>query len=212
MSATASSATANRFIKASVPKLPTLACIGYVKEVLEPKLTKSGSYINQPVVIAKTQGGRGVTHSIFYRPEMLKPGFDPSVYESVEGGRGMLNMFRKHIAASGRITSLEGLIGSTTGYEFLQEALLSLPEVTMEAVHGVLKAALLDAAEAGKEIGYILSQGTEDSGETDENGKKIYVLTDRYEVQRWFPVTPEAIKPLQLRAKRSEGDFVITFE
>ena len=202
----------NRFIQAAVPKMPDLACIGYVDEVQEPKPSKSGVYIVHPVHIQKSQAGRAVTNYILYRPEMFKRGFDPSVYENVEGGKGMLMSYRKHIAARNRVTSLQAFSGSPEAFEGLQDRLLSLPEPTPEAIHGVFKEVFLGAAKSGAEVGYVLTQGTEDSGEVDANGKKIYSLTDRYEIQRFFHPTADAVKSVQMRAKRSNGDFIVTFE
>jgi hypothetical protein len=199
------------FAEASVQKLPSLACIGYVDVVADGKVSESGKYIVQGITLRGFGPSRGCSTNLLYRPEWISATFNPdSLNEFGDEGQKMLAVYRRNIAVRDGISALKGLAGSEERYQALAQKLLTLPAVTEATVSDVLKEFF-----SGDqfEIGYVLRQRKNKTGETDENGKDVYELTNGYEVQEYFFVTKANIEKLQKRAARSkDGMFKVAFE
>lgn len=212
---TATQETFQGFAEASVQKIPTLACVGYVDEVGEGKLSESQNYVVQPITIRPYGPGRTVVHRILYRPEWLESNFNPdSLSEYGDDGAKMLSVYRRNINVKGGISALKGLAGSEEAFKALAAKLLSLTDKSIPSVSSAIR----DFFTANKEsenpiqVGYVLRQRKDKAGE-DENGKQQYELANGYEVAEFFFDTADARKKLKQRATRSkDGSFKIAFD
>jgi hypothetical protein len=212
------------FIEADVPRMASLACLGYVGDVGDPKLSASGVYVIQPISVIAYQAGRNVTFRLMYRPEWLVPGFDPASFkESAKAAvdedekkvfRGMEFVFRNHIAGKSSVSALKGLSGSEEAYVTLSNLLLtaSNPD-NMEDIREVLRGFFLGEND-GAEVGYILNQARDKTEEVTEQGKAVYSLRNTYEVGSWFLPTDAEIARLKKRAERvnDRNPLRVTFE
>jgi hypothetical protein len=199
-----SAATKSPFVEALVAKKPILLCIGYVDEVGECKESESGQYLVQKIHIAPVGPGRGAYPNFLFRPEWLRPGYDPKSLSSVKGGDKMLFVYRNNIAGYKSTSVLKGLSGSEERYAELASRLQGLATVDPESVQATLKSFLVDEVQEDPVlIGYDLVQGKDDTGETDDKGKKIKVLNDRYEVGDWWFATEENKKKKRAAAAAS---------
>ncbi|MEN6587810.1 MAG: hypothetical protein ABFE02_17350 [Sulfuricella sp.] len=188
--------------------MPTLANVGYVSDLGEPKATESGTYVNQPITIEGIGGSRGIRVNLLYRPEWFVEGFNPDELEKIEGGSGMLFVYRKNIAARGSLSVLAGLCGSDEVFAALQGQILDLPEVTAEAVHDVLQAALIDGN--APNFGYTLKQKRTKTG-VGEDGKNVSALENQYEVDQFWYATEKNQKAMRKRASRDQN-FKVNFD
>jgi hypothetical protein len=220
--------TLQGFSEAKVQKLPSLACIGYVDEVGEGKVSSTGNYVVQPIKLRAHTPGRNANTNILYRPEWLDPNFEPNDLDELgeEGsderkqGKSMLSVYRRNIAERGKISALKGLAGSEENFAQLANILVTLPRdlSTTDGSTAFVMAVsqnlrdFLTVRNEGVDIGYILRQRQDKAGE-DENGKTIYELANGYEVQEYFFPSPEKLKSLRQRAaKTKDGAFKIAFD
>lgn len=200
------------FREASARKLPSLACIGEVTEVGEGKLSNSGNYIVQPISLSAREAGKDLRTNLLYKPEWFEYGFDPDTFQEIEGGSSMESVYRRNISGRGGLSTLSGLAGSDEEFERLQGILLDLTEVTAEVVQEALSNFFLDP-ERDMLIGYVAQQQRTKTDRTNpETGKAIYIAENRYEVGSYFRVDEKTIKSLSNRAKKSNGNFRLTFE
>ena len=218
------------FVAAAVRKMPTIACTGYIDEISEVKDTEKGVYAIFNVNLVGTRGSRGARLNFLFRPEWFDVGFNPATMEAYEteedpkAGSKMLSVYRRYIAPASGLSVLKGLSGSDENFGvFLQRRAAAASEIAAsrpdeptfneQDVHSLLTNFWTEDC-AGTEVGYILKQGREKSDMVDENGRVIYLPTERYEVDGWFfPHNERDLKSLVNRAKRSrDGSFIIGFE
>jgi hypothetical protein len=198
------------FAEAATQSIPSLACIGYVDEVGEGKISASGTYVVQPIKIRANDAGRNITVQLLYRPEWLDPNFLPAGLLEHDGGSSMLFVYRRNIREKGRVSVLQGLSGSDEGFARLAANIFTLPEKSIVAVQDTLRDFFVANQESGVEIAYVLKQKREKAG-VDENGKQQYELAQGYEVGEFHYATPENLKRLKQRASRPTANLKITF-
>ncbi len=229
MSTAAEQTQKKLFNEASAAKLPKLVCTGYVSKIGEGKASKSGVYNVNPVEIQGIGASRNATVYLLTRPEWFEvddqgyASFRPDSLQDVEGGAGMLFVYRKNIKGRGTLSNLEGLCGSTERFENLQEAFLTAPGITddtdsPQVIEELLTKYLLPAdGEAAFEIGYTLTQRRTKTAEKDENGKNVYLLENSYELSEFWEATDKAkakyIASAEKSAKRNaENGKPISFK
>lgn len=221
------------FASATVDKLPTIACVGYVDEVGEGKVSKSEVYINQPIKIRGNGANRSVTKYLLYRPEWLVPGFNPdTIKESGDGARGMLFVYQSNIIpgrGAKKISALQGLCGSEERFNELANRLLTAsypetgdnatPEETAAAtsaliaqVRSILHQFLVVEGGEAVPVGYQMIQEKEDTGDVDEKGKKVKVATERYTLGDFFYPTEQKLKNLRSFAQHQPGKMRVAFD
>lgn len=200
---------------------PTLFCIGYVGEVGDGHLSSSEKSLVNQINIEAVDAGTPIRAYFCYRPEWLVPGFDPAVYKDVEDGASAIFSYEKNIVSGESNSLLRGLAGSQEAFEKLATALQALPVEpgddgpSLEAVDGVLRSFFENNTEADgspKRIGYTLVQQTSDTGETDENGKKIYRREPYYKISSYWDVTEKNIKAKVKMATKEPDKKKVTFE
>lgn len=211
---TNSTQTRMSFRGAAAADLPKLICVGRVSDVKDGFVSESGKYVVQPIMIDAFGGGRSIKINFLYRPEWLRPGFDPaSILESMDDAdeaKKVHSVYRMHIEGPERsVSTLRGIAGSEEGFGVLSDALLSLPEVTLEAVTTVIR----DYVENNPvQIGYELKQKTAKTGETDEAGKAIYRKENGYDIDTYWEVTDKNIKAKQKVAGKADGRIKMCFD
>lgn len=213
------------FKQAQARPLPRLACIGRVSAVPEAKVSQSEVYVVQRIEITGYGPSRNIRPMFLYRPDWLTEGFDPESLKELENGESMLGVYRNHVGEKDEISVLLGLCGCKDEvYDALGDKLFALGidpakiesdddmRAVMDAVTNVLKEFLIDEKN-GNEIGYILRQQYEKTGEVDENGRPVRVPTKYYEVAEYFdPNDEKKIASLKKSAEKSDGKFKITFD
>ncbi len=203
------------FNEASAARLPKLVCTGYVNKIGEGKASKSGVYNVNPIDIQGIGASRNQTVYLLTRPEWFEvddngyPTFKPDSLSQVEGGSSMQFVYRRNIKGRGTISVLEGVCGSAERFENLQEAFLAAEGISddtdsAEIIEGLLQTYLVAKdGESPYEIGYTLKQQQTKTGEKDEDGKNIYLLDNRYELESFWEATPEAKKKFRISAEKS---------
>ncbi len=189
-------------------ELPKLNCIGRIGSVGEAKVSANGVYVVQPITIEPTEAGKKGYVNLLYRPDWLRPGFDP---RSLEGDGTLGIVYKMHIGGardknSGKITQLStiaGLAGSEENFNALAgkifSAVASIPEVNdadepnvvsekTEAFIRTVQETLTEFVnENNPDIGYYSVQKRQDTGELDANGKKVKVpVAGQREVNGFF--------------------------
>lgn len=201
------------FAEAEAQRLPTLFCIGYVSQVGDAKVSESGKYILQNLVVSPLGPGRMAFVRIMYRPEWLKPGFDPKSFKTLKDGSGMEFVYRSNIAGHDSVSNLKGLSGSDERFADLGARLQNLSDVNPDTVKKVLTDFFtVEEGEAPFAIGYDLRQGKDDTGEVNDKGKKIKVLNNRYEVGSWWFVTDKTKAAKRKQANKSPENYKVAFE
>ena len=214
MSATETAKERRGFAPAPVQAQPGLACLGYVDDVPEGKVSGSQKYVVQGIGIKGIKGSRGVKTNLLYRPEWLRADFDPAQIEQqydADTAKGLLFVYRKMFGTSGRLGALEGLCGSTEKYYELSDKICALPEVTTEAVWQAIREFFIKD-NPGTTCGYILKQRRDKLDELDADGKQQYALAEGYEVSDFFVPNEKGIEAQIKRAAKSEGQFRVAFE
>ena len=207
------------FQEAEARDLPTLACIGRVTKVNEPKFTKVNengiNYIMIPVEVEGFGASRNTRVNFMFRPEWLDEKFSPRTLKDVEGGKGLLAVYGNNISQKGKISTLAGLAGTNKeAFATLSDALINLDqasETIAQDVADTLKKVLIDDG-VGANIGYILTQQTEKTDEVDERGKPVYVKTQYYQVGEFFePTQANRDKQYKRAERQTDGSFKVMF-
>lgn len=194
--------------------LPTLICVGRVTDVGDAKVSASQNYIVQPISLEACDTGRNIKVYWLYRPEWLDYAFNPANMLKQEGGKAAHFVYGKNIASRDNLSVLRGLSGSKEVYGKVCAALVALPKAgdtggpSMEDVTNVLREHLV----SDTLVGYILEQQLSDTGEVDEDGKKIKIRDNRYQVASYWDVNAAACKRMEEKAERSGGDVKYTFD
>lgn len=206
------------FREAEAKPMPTLACIGRVSKIGEPKDTKVNehgfNYVLIPIEIEGYGASRNTKVNFMFRPEWIDENFNPKTLGELEGGKGLLAVYSSNIAQRGRVSVLKGVAGGDSdAFDAIATALMGadLTANPGEAVAAVLEDYLI-GQELGKVVGYTLRQQSEKTDETDENGRAIYVKTQYYEVGEFFAPTERNRERQYKRAKTAEeGKFKVLF-
>lgn len=209
------------FQAASAPALPRLVCVGSVTEVGEGHVSRSQKYVVQPIKIAPEGTGRGITYNLLYRPEWMRPGFDPKNLtadiseddaEAMAEAKSMESVYRRHIHVRNGISALRGMSGSDEAFATLSNRLLTLEEVSIPAVQEVLHTFFTEDNE-GVLFGYVLKQQQSKTDEIDpDTGRNVYVPENRYEVDHFFDFSEKALRSYQKRAEKSKSGLIVTYD
>lgn len=220
--ATAEQAKKLSFNKAGYKRLPKRFCTGYVATVEDGRESKSGNF-NTVTVEINGLGG-STNHKVYpcTRPEWFaldeegNPTFQPSDYDSVEGGEKLKIVYANNIAQQDGVSTLRGLCGSEDRFDTLQEAFLSDPEVSddnksAKAVERILDNILVaKQGEEPFEIGYTLKQQQVKTDKKNAEGKFIYINTKYYDIDNFWEATEKnkaAIrKRVEKAAKKAEDE------
>lgn len=199
--------------RVEVRKKPTLACLGFVKAVGEPKTNEKGT-ISVPIDIEALEQGQGRKYFFSYTHEMLNGSFDPA-----EASSGDEFLYRKNLAVDdpenfdeGDVSALKAMTGDS--YDNVADRLIAVNGQGAEGVAEVLRDSLLDLADQGLRFGYVLRQQYDKTGEVDDAGKAVKKATKWYEVGSFYIPSERVIERLVKRSKKAKADkpFLITFE
>jgi hypothetical protein len=160
------------------------------------RLSSTETYYVQPVEIEGFGESPGSRFYWLYRPEWLRPGFDP---KTLEDNPGAMAVYRRHINSVSQMSALKGLAGSEEGFEELAGRLLGLEEIEPESVASVLSDYF---EERSPVVGYVLKQRSEKIEYGDE---ARWVKTDFYQVSSWFHPTEKELARLRRQAEKSNG-------
>lgn len=204
------------FGAAAARVLPTLACIGKVVSVGPPTLTKPNAetgiqYVMYNIGIQGYGASRNSKINFMIRPEWLVPGFDPSSFDSIEGGKGLEFMYGRHIARRGDTSTLQGLVGgdNDTFAAFCEK--LAAANGDPAGIGTALSEFLIEEGN-GSLFGYVLRQQQEKAGVDEETGKNTYVGTQYYEVSSFFTPNEKGRKRQYDKASAtSNGSFKVQF-
>lgn len=200
------------FSASAVQAKPQVACIGTVSEISEPRLTEKGIYWLSTVKFSGTRGSQNMTTNFMFEAEWFEPGFNSA---SLADDRSKDFVFSKNINKTGEVSLLTALCGGTEDHRRAFRAELNAARaqngspLTPEQIVGALKAFVENHQE---EVGYILKQATQDTGDVDSNGKKIKVLLDKYEIGSYFEVSDEIVTAQEKRALKSAGKFLVGYQ
>lgn len=209
--------------EASAQRLPTLICLGYVGEVGEAKISKSEYYVTVPVSITALEAGRSTKTYFSVIPEWLTRGFNPATLDDrkkAEGGNGTAFVYSKNIAGKNGLSLLQGVAGSKEKFGQLVGQLVKLPIIegtdgpALEDIGETLREFLLNNVGADGEpqkFLYELKQQATDSGEVDEDGKRIWVLENRYNVQAYYEFNEANVKKQTARCAKNPETTKLTF-
>lgn len=205
------------FASASAKKKPTLACIGRVAKVGEPKTTQSGVYKQIEIAIEGFGASRPIKTRFMFRSDWFKPDFNPETLLDFEGGKGLYFNYGKNIDQKGSVSTLKGLVGcDADAFDYLAGEIQKLPGIETEDgpkaedVADVLRRVLLDE-EKGARFGYILGQQSSRSGE-DAEGNAIYTLEPYYEIKEFGDGGEKWRERQYKRAKKTtNGSFKVQF-
>lgn len=217
-----------------VRKKPTIACVGRVSEIKEAKVTgqkffdngeKKPRYLMQTLALEPWEEGEKARVNILLRPEWLEDGFDPDKlvqYNNAVNSVGdtLLNVFRNNVVAAEdeAPATLVGLCGCNTDLWIeLTNRLTALVEASRNPeTNAVDSAKFLEGMPAlfeqffmvdfkdKIEIGYVLKQQMQGTGQTGDNGREIKVPTRYYEIGEFFDARDE--KTYQRFQKRAGKD------
>lgn len=206
------------FVAAEAAKLPKLVCVGRVADVLDAKVSESQKYIVQPIQIEALGSGRNYRANFLYRPEQLRPGFNPKSYKAemeAADAESVITVYRRNILAedSGKSqpSLLRGLSGSDEVFGTLAHRLLSLPEVTLEGVTEVLRETLVEEG-ADTVFGYVLKQARTKTNEIGDNGKFIYTLDNKYDLDTTFDYTEKALASWRKSAAKNPDGLKVCYD
>ena len=187
--------------------LPKLACLGFIESVGTAKVSASGVYIYQPFKIGATQGGKKSFAGLCYRPEWLRPGFDPESLKAETNGNTLFTVYKMNIAGSNSLSALAGFAGSEDNFAQLAANIQSGIEgvddsEVMATVENILRDFTNDTAQ---EVGYYSVQKKEKGAD----GKKVAVPGNR-EIGGYFYPGPEADKRHESEAAKQK--LVLAYE
>lgn len=214
----------NDFGAAKVQEKPQVACTGMVNpsDISEPKETQSGVYYLSTVKFSGTRGSQSMTTNFMFQPEWFEPNFNPeSLNGKIDDGNGgekndgRYFVFGKNINKTGEISVLTALCGGTDDHRRAFRGELNAARtannapLSAEQIIGVLKQ-FVEAHQ--EEVGYILKQATEETGNLTANGRKERRLLDKYEIGTFFEVTDEIVTAQEKRALKSAGKFLVGYQ
>lgn len=204
------------FREAAAADMPKKIVVARVSEVLDANVSKSGNYIVQPIQLDAFGAGRSIKYYLLYRPEWFRPDFDPNTIadtlEDEAEAKSLLGVYRRHISGKGSTSALRGLAGSDEKFDILANAILSLSEITMEAVTTVIRDFLVEE-NADQLVGYELKQKSTKTGDVNlETGKAVYIKENGYEIDTWWDVNEKNIKAKQKYAENSKGRVQFTYD
>jgi hypothetical protein len=180
----------------------SLACLGHPAITQVGKISASGNYMVQPILLEGVGGSPNHVFYFLYRPEWFRHGFEPKSIDDA----GMAAVYRRYINEYRKLSALKALAGGTDeAFEELGTALLSIPEVTPEAVSAVLSEFF---AEKKPLVGYILRQRFDRVEGHD--GSVQWIPTEQYQVGSWFVPTEDEIR--RLRSQEKKGKLVVAFQ
>jgi len=200
----------SRIIAAQADIKPRLYCVGTITDVKEAKPTESQTYINQSFGITGEGASPNFNVMLLYRPEWLKPGFNPKT--DLPDSKTQF-VFGRNISKHGNVSILQGLTGQEEAAAELEDLLLSLPpdsdgDPTVEDISKVLNKFF----EKTRTIGYVLKQKTSVTGDLDDKGKPVRVLENGYEIDNLFFPTADKLKALKKSAEKSDGKSRAMYE
>lgn len=205
------------------PRIPTLACIGYVSEVGQMKETEDKgdgkpNYCMIPITLTPFEGGKKKVVNFLFRPEWFVPDFDPNKDIKEQWGdqaNGPLFVYRRSFGTNSTIGVLTGIAG---GSQQAGDALYDAIQVATgngthpEDVVDILRDNIIgDGEEDGKILGYIVSQQSRRVKNDNDQWETVY--TDQTEVSGFWEVTEKAKAEMEKRARRQkDGLFRVTWE
>lgn len=209
-----------KFGSISAPKLPKMACIGTIANVADTKASSSGSYNVTNISIEPRGGGYKSQFALLTRPEWMAPAFNPDI--ALDGNDGAKFVYRTNIQnySNAGPSRLLGLAGSEEASEKLVDDIFSSVVTQKDPESGEevsfipdekLTAVIRKYANAAT-IGYVLVQKMEDTGEVDEDGKKIKLRTPNYELGELFFPTEKALTKYRKLAKDRPEDWRVAFD
>ena len=204
------------FAKTSAQKKPSLACIGRVIDVGEAAATKSGDYYLVPIEIEGYGAARSTKTNFMFRGDWFGSKFNPESLLKIDGGSSLYFVFGKNIDQNGSTSVLRGIAGKSENFDKLAGELQALPgvedgEIDPVQVSDTLRRVLVDEG-LGNLVGYVLSQKKEDTGEVDENGNRIKILTPYYEIKEFAEPTQKWRDRQKKRAAaNTDNSFRVTF-
>ena len=187
--------------------LPKYACIGFIEAVGTAKVSKSGTYIYQPFTLGATQAGVKSFAGLCYRPEWLRPGFDPESLKAEPEGNTLFTVYKMNIAGSNSLSALAGFAGSEENFNQLaaniQSGIDGLDDSeVMATVENILREFV---NETNQEVGYYSVQKKEKGAD----GKKVPVPGNR-EIGGWFYPGAEADK--RHASEAAKGKLEVRYE
>lgn len=212
---------------AKTPRIPTLACMGFVSEVGQVKETQdkgdgSPNYYMIPVTLSPYEAGRKKVVNFMFRPEWFDQGFDPNTdikdLWGEEKSKGPMFVYRRSFGTNSTIGSLTGLAGGDPKngdalYDTILESLKGVsPENIGETVEEVLRTNLVAEDGEGQVVGYIVGQRSR-RVQNQDTGKWDTVYEDQTDVTGFWQVTEKAKAEMEKRSrKQKDGLFRVTWE
>jgi hypothetical protein len=191
------------FASTPIPELPDLACIGNIKKVGPVKKSESSDYQVLPFEIKSQYAGRDARFHLVFLPEFFAPDFNPARHPDER----QVKVYRMHIAPTvnsrGEVTRTSTLMvlansAEPSGFDKLSAAVDQMEDIDPKAIEQLLNEFL-----SGAEVGYILRQRKDESGE----------LTEQYEVDRFFVPDSQGLADIVEASKgRRKRPLVLTFE
>ena len=185
-------------VAAEAPVLPSLACVGILKEVSNLRESKSGKYWVFDIVIEPlfAEGTKDQKAYFTFSPEWFAEGFDPETLE-----HGAAKLYRSNIAARKRSTLLSVITGERFD-ELCRDADQLGPEPTAKEVFDFIS----QYVALGEFVGDVLTQNSEFETVLDEDTgqeKREYFRTDYRSIGRLFG--PGETKSLENAAQREDA-------
>lgn len=209
-----------KFGSISAPKLPKMACIGTVANVADTKASASGNYNVTNISIEPRGGGYKTQFALLTRPDWVIPGFNPDV--ALDGNEGAKFVYKTNIQnySNAGPSRLLGIAGSEEAADRMVDDIFASVTTQKDPESGEeislvpddkLTAAIRKHS-ANATIGYILVQKMEDTGEVDEEGKKVKVRTPNYELGELFYPSEKALQKYRKLAKDRPEDWRVAFD
>lgn len=213
------------FAEPPAGEMPSLVCVGSVTAIADGKVTEvkrdadgdeKPNYQMNIISISGLGAGRSTKVNLLYRPEWLRPGFDLNEQLEVlkpSQAKAIRFVYENNLRApegSKIVPVLQGLAGNRENYAVLANRLLRLDEITLENVTDVLRTFLIDEG-YGEEIGYVLKQKEELTGEKDENGRPERRKTAYYEVSKFFEVTEKNLESWRKSCEKPGSKYRMTY-
>lgn len=216
------------FAQVSAPPKPYLICRGRISNIgeakaTEPKDAEKLSWVMQSARIEGYGASENVFYIILWRPEWFQEGFEQSqIGGTPKQVKAQQFLYRRNIFNKDAAAFLLAAVGfDQDQYVALAEALRAIEEPASPGndddgnpIPGIFSQDYYNAVTdvlnqfcVGNDFGYILKQGSEVLGE-DENGKRIYGKTDKYEVDEFFELTEKNLTNKLKRAEKAEPGTV----
>lgn len=207
-----------KFTAVSAPKLPKIACIGTVANVADTKPSESGAYNVTNIGLEPRGGGFKTQFALLTRPEWLVPGFSPDV--ELEGNDSAKFVYRTNIMGpqGSGVSRLLGIAGSEDASEALVDDIFASVETTKDETGntysyvGEEKLTSVIRKHATRPVGYILTQKMEDTGEKDEEGRKVKIRTSNYELGQLFYPSESSLKRYRKLAAEKPDEWKVGFD